>query len=189
VNTNSLKAAVRKSALERRRAAKALGRDDIAQKALIEFLAQYKGKILAGYMPINTEIDPLPVMTDWAEQGGQVVVPIVPHNGGPLTFHLWTPDAEMKEGAYGAQVPVEEVEATPDIIIVPMLAFDRSGNRLGYGGGYYDKTLAHLRAANDVVAIGFAFSAQRAAALPVEDTDQQLDVLVTETCVRDFRAA
>ncbi len=136
---------------------------------------------VAGYMPIRSELDPLPAMTalDWA--GRPVCVPVVQDKGAALAFHKWYPGAEMTDGAYGARVPRNPVPMTPRILIVPLLAFDAQGMRLGYGGGFYDRTLACLRAADpDTHAIGFAFAAQEQPGLPTEPTDARLDGLVTE---------
>lgn len=92
----------------------------------------------------------------------------------------------MIDGPFGAQVPRAGVWVTPDVVIVPLVAFDRKGGRLGYGGGFYDRTLEGLRAQAPVVAIGYAFAAQEAEDLPLEPTDQPLDMIVTEAGIRRF---
>jgi 5-formyltetrahydrofolate cyclo-ligase len=93
----------------------------------------------------------------------------------------------MIEGAFGAQVPETGEEIVPELLIVPLVAFDRAGNRLGYGGGFYDRTLERLRAARpDTLAVGFAYSAQEAESLPLEPTDQTLDAIVTEAFTLSF---
>lgn len=142
-------------------------------------LAGYRGVPLAGYMPIRTEIDPRSAMVE-ASAYGAVGVPVITAADTPLTFASWTPETAMKPGDFGAQVPRDIVPMQPEIMIVPLLAFDRQGGRLGYGGGYYDRTLERLRAQQAVLAIGFAFAGQEMDDLPLEPTDQPLDMIVTE---------
>ena len=152
---------------------------------LIEFLSDHKGQILSGYMSIRTEIDPLPAMIDYARDG-RVGVPIVLGKDMALEFHEWHPQMEMKPGAYGAQVPVQVNIIVPSVVIVPLAAFDSRGHRLGYGGGYYDRTLAKLRQTGDVLAVGFAYAEQQTDALPTDTTDQPLDAIVTDKTVFTF---
>lgn len=171
------KAAARKAAFARRAMAHAEGRDAAAQAALAAYLGAGGGRVLAGYLPIRTEIDPVPVMADW---DGPVSVPFIEGKGLPLRFRLWRPGCAMVEGPFGVQVPEGEEEAVPDVLIVPLLAFDRHGGRLGYGGGFYDRTLFRLRAAGPVRAVGYAYAAQQVASLPSEPTDAPLDAVVTE---------
>jgi len=167
----------RKAAFARRKAVFKSGVEGAAQAALRAALAPYGGRVLSGYMAIRTELNPLPVMAGW---GGPVGVPIVQGAGLPLVFHRWAPGCAMVAGAFGALVPAVAQEVVPEVLIVPLAAFDARGYRLGYGGGFYDRTLERLRAAGDVVAIGFAYGAQRVEGLPVEATDQPLDGIVTE---------
>lgn len=149
---------------------------------LSEVLAGYRGVPLSGFMPIRTEIDPRPAM-DEASAHGRVGVPVIEAAAQPLKFAQWTPDAAMVPGQFGAKVPAELVFFEPEILIVPLLAFDRRGGRLGYGGGFYDRTLEMLRAKRATLAIGFAFAGQEVEAAPLEETDQPLDLIVTEAGV------
>lgn len=174
------KAAARKAAFARRAAAHAQGGDAAAQAALGAFLGDGGGRVLAGYLPIRTELDPLPVMAGW---DGPVGVPVIAGRGLPLRFRLWRPGCEMVEGPFGVPVPAADVEVVPEVLIVPLLAFDRGGGRLGYGGGFYDRTLARLRLAGRVRAVGYAYAAQEVPALPREPTDAPLDAIVTEAGV------
>ena len=174
------KSEARKAAFGRRKAAFGQGLDGAAQAYLREALAGFKGKPLAGYMPIRTEIDPLPVMAEWAAPVG---VPVIQGEGQALRFHRWIPGCEMVDGPFGAQVPAEAEAVVPEVLIVPLVAFDGRGYRLGYGGGFYDRTLEGLRAARKTVAIGYAFSAQAMDEVPLEPTDQRLDAMVTEAGV------
>ena len=172
------KDAARKAAFARRKAVfDALGPDHAG--VLSEVLAPHAGKVLAGYMPMRTEISPLSAMVAMA-LSGPVCVPVIQGKGQPLRFARWTPDAAMMAGAFGAQVPADPDWLEPAVLIVPLVAFDRRGGRLGYGGGFYDRTLEALRARGAVLAVGFAFAAQEAQALPLEPTDQPLDLIVTE---------
>ena len=146
---------------------------------LSEVLAGYRGVPLAGYMAMRTEIDPTPAMAEAAAHG-PVGVPIIIGAGQPLKFRCWEPDCTLIKGEFGAMIPETGTWMIPQIVIVPLVAFDRKGGRLGYGGGFYDRTLEKLRAAQPTMAIGFAYSAQEDAALPLEPTDQPLDLIVTE---------
>lgn len=176
VTLEEVKAEARKAAFARRKAAFAAGQGEAARH-LAGVLAPHAGKVLSGYMPMRTEIDPLPAM---AAHRGRVCVPVVPGRGVPLQFRAWTPDCEMVEGPFGARVPAGGDWLVPQVLIVPLLAWDRRGYRLGYGGGYYDRTLAMLRAAGGCVAVGFAFAAQEVPEVPIDENDQRLDHMVTE---------
>ena len=170
------KAAARRAAFAVRKAAFVANPPGLAAQ-LIELLAGLRGQVLAGYMPMRTEADPLPAM---AAHDGPVCVPVIEAPGLPLVFHRWTPKARMVPGAFGALIPAEGVPLVPQVLIVPLLAFDRRGFRLGYGGGFYDRTLERLRNSGPVTAIGFAFASQEVDVVPTEPTDQPLDLIVTE---------
>jgi len=136
------------------------------------------------YWPIRTEIDPRPAMEAFADQG-PVCLPVT-QGFAPLTFRRWRPDARMEIDGFGVAIPADADEMTPRTLVIPMLAFDNQGQRLGYGAGHYDRTLEQLRARHPVRAIGFAYSAQNCAQVPTEPTDQPLDVIVTETGIMTF---
>jgi 5-formyltetrahydrofolate cyclo-ligase len=135
------------------------------------------GRVLAGYMPIHSEIDPRPAMSAF---NGPVCVPVIEAAGRPLQFREWTSKSAMEPGELGAQVPTEGAFLTPQVLIVPLLGFDARGYRLGYGGGFYDRTLERLRRLGPVTAIGFAYAAQEMDEVPVEETDEPLDMIVTD---------
>ncbi|MEL6798618.1 MAG: 5-formyltetrahydrofolate cyclo-ligase [Pseudomonadota bacterium] len=177
------KVAARKAAFARRKAVHGTGLDAAAQARLGAYLAQWPGAALSGYMPILSEVDPLPVMSTWH---GDVGVPVIVGKGLPLTFRKWTAEIPMVEGPFGAMVPEVGPEVVPRVLIVPLVAFDEDGYRLGYGGGFYDRTLAQLRASGAVTAIGFGYAAQKAETLPRETTDQRLDAIVTDAGVQTF---
>ncbi len=178
------KAAARKAAFARRKAAFDTRMPGAAGR-LSEVLAGYRGVPLAGYMPIRTEIDPLPAMAEAAAHG-PVGVPVISAAGQPLRFSRWEPDMALKDGPFGAQIPEKDDFFDPEILIVPLVAFDGAGGRLGYGGGFYDRTLEGLRDRRATLAIGFAFDAQEVEALPLEPTDQPLNMVVTESRVLSF---
>ncbi len=180
----AIKAEARKAAFARRRAAHASATPGAAGR-LSEVLAGYRGAPLAGYMAIRTEIDPVPAMAEAAAHG-PVCVPVIDGADLPLRFSRWEPGCAMKDGAFGARIPEVDDFLVPEILIVPLVAFDRQGGRLGYGGGFYDRTLEQLRARGPVLAIGFAYAAQEVDALEQEPTDQPLDLLVTEAEVITF---
>lgn len=172
------KAQARRAAIERRQMAHHM---DIGGAAgvLSEVLAGHRGVPLAGYLPLGTEIDPRPAMAE-ASAYGPVGVPVIDQKDAPLSFGQWVPDMALTNGPFKTQVPVDPVPMVPEIVIVPMLAFDRRGGRLGYGGGFYDRTLEQLRTQGAVLAIGFAYAAQEIDTVPTEDTDQPLDLIITE---------
>ena len=173
------KDAARKAAFLRRHAAHAEGHDAAAQDYLREALSPFRGKPIAGFLPIGTEIDPRPVIAEMTDFG-PVGVPVTPEKGLPLSFREWTPDALLIDGGFGTQLPASGADVVPEVLIVPLVAFDRAGNRLGYGGGFYDRTLEGLRGVRRTIAIGFAYAAQETDAIPLEATDQPLDAIVTE---------
>jgi 5-formyltetrahydrofolate cyclo-ligase len=174
-----IKAAARKAGFARRQVAHGQGGDGVARARLLEYLEPLAGKTLSGYMPIRTEINPLETMEKMSV-AGFVTVPVIVAAGQPLTFRQWGPGCEMVAGPFGAKVPARGAWLEPEILIVPLVAFDRRGGRLGYGGGFYDRTLEMLRARRRTVAVGFAYAGQEADALPLEATDQPLDAIVTE---------
>jgi 5-formyltetrahydrofolate cyclo-ligase len=179
---NDIKALARKAAFGVRKAAYASGQGQAAE-LLGDMLASHSGKALAGYMPMRTEIDPLPAM---ARHQGAVGVPVIMAAASPLRFREWGPGVAMMAGEFGALIPAEGAWVEPQVVIVPLLAFDARGYRLGYGGGFYDRTLAGLRARGPMLAVGFAFAAQEVAEVPIDGFDQRLDGVVTEREVRWF---
>ena len=151
---------------------------------LSSVLAGYRGVPLAGYAQMRTEIDPTAAMEEAAAHG-PVGMPVILAKDTALKFRQWTLDCAMEAGTFGARIPSTGDWITPEILIVPLLAFSRSGGRLGYGGGFYDRTLEGLRATKPTLAIGFAYAAQEMPDLPLEPTDQPLDLIVTEQGIID----
>lgn len=184
----SLKAWLRKELYARRNAAHsdAATKDPLANKQLLTLIGDPGDKVVSGYRPIRTEIDPTPTMTALCEAGVRVAVPVIEAKASPLLFHEWTPDCEMVEGPFGAKVPANAVRLFPEILITPLVGWDRQGWRLGYGGGFYDRSLEQLRSHRPVRAIGFAYAEQELAETPREGTDQRLDAIVTDKEVVDI---
>ncbi|MEY4696631.1 MAG: hypothetical protein RIT14_1059 [Pseudomonadota bacterium] len=179
---DAAKALARTRAFAARKAAFAAGQGQAAE-LLADVLAAHRGKVLAGYMAMRTEIDPTAAM---AAHQGPVGVPVIPGRGVPLRFREWTPGCHMVAGDFGALVPQEGAWLEPEVLIVPLVGFDARGFRLGYGGGFYDRTLAGLRAKRPTLAIGFAFAAQELPEVPIDAYDQRLDLIVTEQGLRRF---
>ena len=161
------------------------------QIAAREFpIAITPGVIVSGFMPMKSEINPLPLMKKLAEAGARLALPAIDGRGKPLIMRAYAFGDDLARGQWGIREPKPEAgEVAPDIVIVPLAAFDRAGNRIGYGAGYYDMTLAALRAKKKVTAIGIAFAAQEIAQVPVTPRDERLDLVLTEREVIDLRRA
>ena len=152
-------------------------------------LATAPGVIISGYSPIRSEIDPAPLMRALATHGAQLALPAVMARGKSLAFRAWSPNDRLMLGALGILEPSPAAaEVIPDIMLVPLAAFDRAGHRIGYGAGHYDFTLAHLRKLKHIIAVGLAFAAQEIEAVPALSHDVALDYVLTETEALDFRS-
>jgi 5-formyltetrahydrofolate cyclo-ligase len=137
--------------------------------------------VVSGYWPMRDEIDPRPCLTALWTAGCRIALPTVPDDGQALIFREWEPDEELVPGPFGTSEPAAEAEVVyPSLLLVPLLAFDRRGRRLGYGGGYYDRTLAALREWQTVQAIGVAYAGQEIDAVPAGPHDALLNGVVTE---------
>lgn len=146
------------------------------------------GSVVSGFMPMKTEINPLPLLRKLSDAGARLALPCINGRGHPLIMRAWKFGDAFKAGQWGIREPLPEApEVAPDIVLVPLAAFDRVGNRIGYGAGYYDMTLAALRASKKVIAIGIAFAAQEIAAVPATERDERLDFVLTERDVIEFR--
>jgi 5-formyltetrahydrofolate cyclo-ligase len=159
----------------------------IAKRGLpIEIAA---GAVVSGYSPIRNEIDPAPLMLKLALAGARLALPVVNARGKSLTFRAWSPNDRLVLGPLGIPEPSPAAaELIPDVMLVPLAAFDRAGHRIGYGAGHYDHTFAHLRKSNAVTGIGLAFSIQETPSIPVLSHDVALDFVLTEKDVFDFRS-
>ena len=185
------KSDLRAAALARR---EALSDEQRAEAA--EAMAQRKlpfeivpGMVVSGYSPIRNEIDPVPLMRKLASHGARLALPAVMARGKSLAFRAWSPNDRLMLGPLGILEPSPAAaELVPDIMLVPLAAFDRLGHRIGYGAGHYDYTLAHLRKVKAIAAIGLAFAAQEIEAVPALSHDVALDYVLTETQIFDFRS-
>ncbi len=140
-----------------------------------------KGAIVSGFSPIKTEFNPVPLMRALAKAGARLALPKVMGRGKPLSLRAWSFGEPLVSGVWGIREPGPEApEVAPDILLVPFTAFDRTGYRIGYGAGYYDMTLAALRAKKTIVAVGLGFAVQETKKVPVEAHDQRLDFILTE---------
>jgi 5-formyltetrahydrofolate cyclo-ligase len=186
---DSLKVDVRRAAVARRDALRpddrAAAAATIAARPLPVVAA---GTVVSGFSPLKSEINPVPLMRAFAAAGAQLALPVVMGKGKPLTMRAWTFGAPLASGVWGIREPPPEApEVFPDVLIVPLLAFDRAGQRIGYGAGYYDMTIARLRGMKKVTAIGVAYAAQEIAQVPVTPRDAALDLVLTEREVIDLR--
>ena len=191
-SSTTAKAELRREAIGRRdalpAAERALAAETIAARAFP--VAVKPGAIVAGFMPMKSEINPLPLLRKLAAAGARLALPVVAGQGKPLIMRAWAFGEPLAAGVWGIREPEPSAPAVvPDILIVPLLAFDRAGQRIGYGAGYYDLTLAALRARQAVVAIGGGFGAQEIAAVPATPRDEPLDIVLTEREVIDLRRA
>jgi len=175
---------LRKQAKAHRAAAAAANPD--AGEALVEgvlaLVADRPGATVSAYWPMGDEIDPRPAIAALHERGHTLGLPVMQGADTPLLFRQWWPDAPMADGGFGTRIPTHDAPAvTPEVLLVPMLAFDDAGYRLGYGGGFYDRTLDKLRGENPAtLAVGLAYSAQGVEDLPRGPYDQPLDAILTE---------
>jgi len=149
--------------------------------------SRFRGAVIGGFWPIQSEIDPRPLLQALEQQGHQLALPCTPRTGKPLTFRSWRTDDKLKKGPHNTREPfAQKEELFPDLILVPLLAFTRNGERLGYGGGFYDRTLEKLRSRKQVFACGVAYAAQEADHLPTEAHDAPLAGMLTEKYFKEF---
>ena len=168
-----------------RRDALAAGHRTAAVKRVLEhgfgFLGLTGSEIVSGYHTTGAEMDCVALLSHFSGQGHTTALPVVQGRGQPLHFRRWAPGDHLNRGVLNIPVPPPDAESLdPDILLVPLLAFDRQGYRLGYGAGYYDMTIASLRAAKRVVTVGLAYAGQEVDAVPHEAHDERLDWVLTE---------
>jgi 5-formyltetrahydrofolate cyclo-ligase len=144
-------------------------------------VAMPRGCVVSAYWPMRDEIDPRPLMMALHGRGHPICLPVTLGRGRPLAFRAWAPDDRLQSAAFGTQIPAPgQPERQPRVLLVPLLAFDRAGYRLGYGGGFYDRTLAGLKDAGEALAVGLAYGGQELPEVPRDGNDQKLDWIVTE---------
>ena len=184
------KATLRAAALAKRDALPAAERQSAAEAIAARGLPVdvTPGVIVSGFMPMKTEINPLPLLRKLADAGAQLALPAIAGRGKPLIMRAWRFGAPLKAGQWGIREPtLDAPEVAPDVLIVPLACFDRAGHRIGYGAGYYDMTINALRAKKKVVAIGIAFAAQEIPRVPATGRDARLDLVLTEREMVEFR--
>ena len=187
----SVKADLRAQALIRRR--DAFERSATAGRQIADLFLQNiawrPDQVVSGYVPIGQEADVMPLLQALALRHVGLALPVVTERSAPLRFRAWAPGDALEQAGFNCRQPLAVAAwADPDLLLVPMLAFDRSGARLGYGGGYYDRTLSALRRDRPITAIGIAFAAQEWESLPCDPHDQRLDFIVTEQGVLEILA-
>ena len=184
------KAQIRTAAFARRDAMpadeRAAGAEAIAAHGLP--VAVTPGAIVSGFMPLKSEINPLPLMRKAVAAGATMALPAIDGRGKPLIMRAWAFGDDFARGQWGIREPKPDAPVVaPDILIVPLAAFDRAGHRVGYGAGYYDMTIRALRAKKKVIAIGIAFAAQEIPHVPATERDERLDLVLTEREIIDLR--
>jgi len=148
---------------------------------------RFRGSVIGGYWPLPGELDSRALLGVFMRAGQALALPCTPRKGHPLTFRSYKQGQELKIGPYNTREPLpDQPEVFPNLVLVPLLAFTKQGERLGYGGGFYDRTLAALKAKQDVFACGVAYAAQEAVSLPTDDFDHQLDGILTEQYFKDL---
>jgi 5-formyltetrahydrofolate cyclo-ligase len=182
------KAEIRRAALSARDAippeVRSAAASIIAQRPLPFALAP--GIVVSGFMPLRSEINPIPLLRKLADAGANLALPAIVGRGQPLRMRAYAFGDRLVPGIWNIREPTPDApELFPDIVIVPLLAFDRSGQRVGYGAGYYDLTLNALRARKPVIAAGIAFAAQEIDKVPHTERDARLDLVLTEREVMD----
>src|SRR5436853_2895985 len=185
------KAALRAAALAKRDALGSERRAAAAQTIALRGLPFEitPGAVVAGYSPIRSEIDPVPLMRKLAVPGVQLALPAIMAGDQPLKFRAWSPGDRLQRGRLGILEPSAGAkEVIPDILLVPLAAFDRAGHRIGYGAGHYDYTFAHLRKSKAIIGIGVAFAIQEIEAVPALSHDVALDFVLTDKETFDFRS-
>jgi 5-formyltetrahydrofolate cyclo-ligase len=184
-----LKSALRSQALAKRDALPAELRSAAAEAiAARAFPVPVAGKIVSGFMPMRSEINPLPLLRKFGAAGARLTLPAIQGRGKPLIMRAYAFGDELARGQWDIREPKQEAaEVAPDILLVPLAAFDRLGHRIGYGAGYYDMTIAALRAKKKIVAVGLAFAVQEIAQVPATPRDERLDFVLTEREAIDFR--
>lgn len=147
----------------------------------VEAIPMEPGAAVSGYLPINGEIDVRPLLADLGARGHPLALPVVTAPRSRLAFRAWVDGAPLEDGPFGTCHPAETAAGiVPDVLVVPLLAFDRAGRRLGYGGGYYDRTLAALRREKPVLAVGVAYREQEVPGVPCDEEDESLDWVITD---------
>ncbi len=189
-SSQNLKNELRSRALARREALSVEVRTEAAKAiaAIKPPLELPPGVIVAGYSPINSEFDPFPFMRALADKGAALALPVIIARDHALIFRSWRSEEGLVRGPFGIFQPSSDApDVDPDIVLVPLAAFDRAGHRIGYGRGYYDRTLQNLRIMKKITVVGLAFAVQEIEIVPRLPHDEQLDCVLTERELIDLR--
>jgi len=182
---NDQKQALRRDASDRRAAAHADRADSagaaLAQRFCAALQDRLTGTVVSLFAPMRDEIEAGVLFAALIDHGARTALPVMDGPEAPLVFRAWSPGDPLVDAAFGVREPTEDaLTVLPDIVGVPLLAFDRTGNRLGYGGGYYDRTLRALRAAHDIIAVGICYDEQEMPDIPTHQRDERLDMIITD---------
>jgi 5-formyltetrahydrofolate cyclo-ligase len=182
-NTSATKSDLRAAALARRDALTKGQRDAVAQAIAARAfpVAVTPSQIVAGYSPIRSEIDPTALLRALARRGVRLALPVVVARDRPLIFRSWSLGMSLVRGQFGIlEPPADAGVVDPDVVLVPLAAYDRAGHRIGYGAGHYDRTFVQLRKVKSIVAVGVACSVQEVDQVPALPHDMRLDYIATE---------
>ncbi|MBU2533207.1 MAG: 5-formyltetrahydrofolate cyclo-ligase [Alphaproteobacteria bacterium] len=150
-------------------------------------LAPAADAVISAYLAIGSELDPAPIAAELVKSGAAIALPVMIEKATPLEFRRWSPGDPLVERMWGIREPAPHAAVVePDVLLVPLLYVDRAGNRLGYGGGFYDRTLRLLRSKKKIAAVGLAFDEQRVDAVPCAPYDEPLDYLLTPSGLVEF---
>ena len=148
------------------------------------------GRKVAGYWPLGDELDCRPALAALKAAGAEVALPVVAGQGQVLIFRTWAPGDALESGPFGTSHPtVRAALVAPNVLLLPLIAFDLTGQRLGYGAGYYDRTVAAFRKERAVTVIGVAYDEQEVAAVPIDEHDQTMDAVITDSRTIWFNGA
>ena len=183
VSPAELKSAQRRDVMARRRAVHGARKDhagaDLAARVLAEIPSQ--NNIIAGYWPLGDEIDCRPALAALKAAGAEVALPVVAGQGQVLLFRSWCPGDQLQPGPFGTAHPTPRAAVvTPTVLLLPLIAFDATGHRLGYGAGYYDRTVGALRKDRAILVVGIAYDEQEVPAVPADRHDQRMDAIITD---------
>ncbi len=186
------KAALRTQALALRAETKSGAAETFAEhlaNAGLAIAMRFRPQVASAYFPLPNEPSTLPLLEHLARAGIKTALPVTGKRGTPLVFRLWRPGEPTVKGKMKIEEPLgDALEVAPDLLFVPLAAFDRAGNRIGYGAGFYDRTLRQLRAMKPVCAVGVAFADQEFPGIPNESHDESLDYVLTERELIDCQA-
>jgi len=187
-----LKAKLRRVVMARRRETHIvrhkMAAADLAKRLVADISP--KGKTIAGYWPLGDELDCRPALEALLATGAAVALPVVAGQGQVLIFRNWTPGDALDPGPFGTVHPTARAAmVAPNVLLLPLIAFDQTGHRLGYGAGYYDRTVAALRQSSQILTIGIAYDEQEVEAVPVDNHDQRMDAVITDRRTLWFNGA